>query len=252
MYTLNKFPPTFLMARLRLIEKQIEQLPVIHQGKHNGKPVLRIYRKDRNTTKQTQHRLNTDKGMELLKIFNKRDALVKDKAMLKGLLNGIPDIPDIDLSKVKTKYNRNMWENIHVRAEYETKEKGYPYKDMIMDSRGEMIVAQCLDSLGLMYKYEPRLVLFGEEYYPDFIVYLPEFQRCFFIEFMGKLDDDKYIARNEFKLMDYLKSGMVVNRDILLFCGYENSMVNADEMIDDIVALIKKYCRLYTPVAAAA
>ena len=109
-----------------------------------------------------------------------------------------------------------------------------------------MIVAQCLDSLGLMYKYEPRIIIKGEEYYPDFIVYLPEFQRCFFIEFLGKLNDDKYISRNEFKLMDYLNSGMVINRDLLLFCGYEDSMVNADDMIDDIVALIKKYCRIYS------
>ena len=139
-----------------------------------------------------------------------------------------------------------MWENIHIRAEFETKESGYRYKDMVMDSRAEMIVAQTLESLGLQYKYEPRIFINGELYYPDFIVYLPEFERCFFIEFLGQLDNEKYISRNKFKIMDYLKAGMVINRDILLFCGYEDSMVTADDMIDDISALIKKYCRIYS------
>ena len=123
---------------------------------------------------------------------------------------------------------------------------------MMMDSRGEMIVAQTLESLGLEYKYEPRIIIGGEVYYPDFIVYLPEFERCFFVEFMGRLDDEKYISRNKFKLMDYLKSGMVINRDLLVFCGYENSMVNSDDMTDDIVALINKFCRMYSeaPIAS--
>ena len=69
---------------------------------------------------------------------------------------------------------------------------------------------------------------------------------------MGRLDDEKYISRNKFKLMDYLKSGMVINRDLLVFCGYENSMVNSDDMTDDIVALINKFCRMYSeaPIAS--
>ena len=142
-------------------------------------------------------------------------------------------------------YDRKFWEQIHIRAEFETKEKGYDYKGMILDSRAEMIVAQTLDELGLEYRYEPRLIIGNDIYYPDFIVYLPEFQRCFFIEFLGKLNDLKYITRNEFKLMDYLNSGMVVNQDLLLFCGFEDRMVNSDDMKDDIMALIRKYCRMY-------
>ena len=184
-------------------------------------------------------------------IKERRDSLMEDKAVIKGVLEGLPDIPNINIKKVKTVYNKDYWEQIHVRAEFEDKTTGYQYKDMMMDSRGEMIVAQTLDSMGLIYKYEPRIVINGEVYYPDFLVYLPEFGRCFFIEFMGRLDDEKYISRNKFKLMDYLKSGMVVNKDLLVFCGYENSMVNADDMIDDITALINKYCRMYSEVPIA-
>ena len=187
--------------------------------------------------------------MELLKIKKRRDSLFTDITIFKGLLEGLPDVPRIDISKVDTLYNKDMWERIHIRAEFEEKTTGYQYKDMMMDSRGEMIVAQTLESLGFEYKYEPRIIIGDEVYYPDFIVYLPEFERCFFIEFMGRLDNDKYISRNKFKLMDYLKAGMVVNKDILLFCGYEDSMVNADDMIDDFVALIKKYCRMYSETA---
>ncbi len=246
MYILDKLPKAYLRARLSLIDKKIEQLPVVHQGNHHGKPVLRIYCKEFGKTKQFQYRINCNKGQDLLKSKDLRESLMCEKAVLAGLLKGVPDVPMIDLTKVHTVYNKEMWDKIRTRDEFEKKQKGYPYKDYMMDSRAEMIVAQCLDSLGLMYKYEPRIIINGEEYYPDFIVYLPEFQRCFFIEFLGKLNDDKYISRNEFKLMDYLNSGMVINRDLLLFCGYEDSMVNADDMIDDIVALIKKYCRIYS------
>ena len=251
MYVLDRLPPIYLKARLRLIEREFERLPAIHHGKHHGIPVLRIYSKNGATTKQFQCRPNSNRGMELLKIKNRRDSLLADITILKGLLEGLPDVPGVNINKVVTAYNKDMWQRIHIRAEFEEKDTGYQYKDMMMDSRGEMIVAQTLESLGLEYKYEPRIMIGDEIYYPDFIVYLPEFERCFFIEFMGRLDNDKYISRNKFKIMDYLRAGMVVNRDILLFCGYEDRMVNADDMIDDIVALINKYCRMYSETAIA-
>ena len=190
-------------------------------------------------------------GRELFGRSESRKKLLEIKKQLEIKLRGISNVSNINIKKVKTVYNKDYWEQIHVRAEFEDKTTGYQYKDMMMDSRGEMIVAQTLDSMGLIYKYEPRIVINGEVYYPDFLVYLPEFERCFFIEFMGRLDDEKYISRNKFKLMDYLKSGMVVNKDLLVFCGYENSMVNADDMIDDITALINKYCRMYSEVPIA-
>lgn len=241
-----RFPPQYLKAKLSLIDQEIKSLPDVRLGNHGGRVVVRQCSRVNGKRRVREYSADKKEGKILFGQSEYRKKLLKVKKQLEIILKNAPEVPDIDLSKVDTFYNKEMWEKIRTRDEFEKKQKGYPYKDYMMDSRAEMIVAQCLDSLGLMYKYEPRIIIKGEEYYPDFIVYLPEFQRCFFIEFLGKLNDDKYISRNEFKLMDYLNSGMVINRDLLLFCGYEDSMVNADDMIDDIVALIKKYCRIYS------
>jgi hypothetical protein len=247
----NRFPAVYLNAKLKLIDKRIGELPDVRLGHHEGRAVLRQCLYDQGKRCVREYSANNEKGKLLYSQSEYRKKLSEVKRQLEIILKNMPKLPGIDLKKVDTIYNKDMWERIHIRAEFEEKTTGYQYKDMMMDSRGEMIVAQTLESLGLEYKYEPRIIIGDEIYYPDFIVYLPEFERCFFIEFMGRLDNDKYISRNKFKLMDYLKAGMVINKDILLFCGYEDSMVNADDMIDDIVALIKKYCRMYSETVIA-
>ena len=242
---IDGFPAEYLQAKLKLINSQISELPDVRAGKRDGRDVLRQI--TRINGKRIVHEVSPNKqaGKVLLERSDYRKKLLAVKRQIEASLKGLAVNCEIDVRKVNTLYDRKFWEQIHTRAEFETKEKGYDYKGMILDSRAEMIVAQTLDELGLEYKYEPRLIIGNDIYYPDFIVYLPEFQRCFFIEFLGKLNDLKYITRNEFKLMDYLNSGMVVNQDLLLFCGFEDRMVNADDMKDDIMALIKKYCRMY-------
>ena len=248
----NRFPAVYLKAKLNLIDKEIGGLPDVRLGHHEGRVVLRQCLFVNGKRRVKEYSADKEEGKLLYGQSEYRKKLSDVKEQLEIILKNMPALPDIDLTKVNTIYNKDMWERIHVRAEFEEKNTGYQYKNMMMDSRGEMIVAQTLESLGLEYKYEPRIIIGGEVYYPDFIVYLPEFERCFFVEFMGRLDDEKYISRNKFKIMDYLKSGMVINRDLLVFCGYENSMVNSDDMTDDIVALINKFCRMYSeaPIAS--
>ncbi len=241
----DEFPAEYLQAKLRLINSRISELPDVRVGKREGRDVLRQIKIINGKRIVREVSPNKQAGKDLLVRSEYRNKLLTVKRQIEASLKGVPVAGEIDVRKVNTLYDRKFWEQIHIRAEFEKKEKGYDYKGMILDSRAEMIVAQCLDSMGLSYKYEPRIIIGGEIYYPDFIVYLPEFQRCFFIEFLGKLNDLKYITRNEFKLMDYLNSGMIVNLDLLLFCGFEDRMVNADDMKDDIMALIRKYCRLY-------
>lgn len=242
---IDGFPAEYLRAKLRLIDSRISELPDVRVGKRDGRDVLRQITRINGKRIIHEISLNKQAGKELLDKSDFRNKLLAVKRQIEASLKGVPVTCEIDLRKVDTFYDRRFWEQVHIRAEFEKKDRGYDYKGMRLDSRAEMIVAQTLDELGLEYKYEPQLIIGNDIYYPDFIVYLPEFQRCFFIEFLGKLNDLKYITRNEFKLMDYLNSGMVVNLDLLLFCGFEDRMVNADDMKDDIMALLRKYCRMY-------
>ena len=242
----TRLPPAYLRAKLNIINLQLEQIPPIVHGRHRGQEVLRQYQVVNGKRRIVETMATSRDGLDWSCKMNLRKDLIKIKKQLENMLIYEPDTKLVNTDKVKTIYNKQYWDNVRVRADFETKTSGYEYRGMMMDSRGEMIVAQTLDELGLQYKYEPMVVIGDEVYYPDFIVYLPEFQRCFFIEFMGRLDDDRYINRNKFKMMDYLRIGMVINKDILIFCGYENSMISADEMKDDIIALISKYCRIYS------
>ena len=246
MSRLIELPALFIRARVNIIEEEIEKLPVVKHGKHRDISVLRIYYKKNGKCRHHECPVNSEKGQQLLRLKKRRDALLIRRDQWRSLLTNDIDIHLLDLTKVHTIFDKRFWESVHVRSEFESKSTGYRYKDMIMDSRAEMIVAQTLDSLGMEYKYEPQIIINGEIYYPDFLVYLPEFNRCFFVEFLGKLDKEDYRSRNKFKLMDYLGYGMVINKDLLLFGGTANDMVSADEMTDDIIALLKKYCRMYS------
>ena len=59
------------------------------------------------------------------------------------------------------------------------------------------------------------------------------------------LDDKNYAVKNGMKIGLYMNAGLIINEDILLLSGTRNSMPDAESITEDIVALIKKYCRMY-------
>lgn len=207
MYRINRLPAQFVRARLATIDKKLSGMPCI---------------------------------------YNIRNDLISLKKLLNSYLSSLPETKPIDPSKFDSYFNKEFYDNLTLRSEKDPIVTGYLHNDIYMRSRGELLVAEALDSLGLEYKYEPMIRIRGKICYPDFIVYLPEFNRCFFIEFLGRLDDDQYVADNSFKIGRYLQSGMTINEDILLFCGWENRMVSTESIVDDIVSLIVKYCRMYS------
>ena len=60
------------------------------------------------------------------------------------------------------------------------------------------------------------------------------------------LDKYDYAAKNSSKIYSYMSSGMVINRDLLLFYGTLNSMPSVEDIVEDIIALISKWCRMYS------
>ena len=44
MNNINRLPPAFLKARLRIINSKLDRIPSIHEGTHNGRPVVRSYK----------------------------------------------------------------------------------------------------------------------------------------------------------------------------------------------------------------
>lgn len=246
MNNIKQLPPAFLKARLDLINRELNQLPSIRIGKHGNVEVIRAYKFSSDHRKYTEYKLTSKKGQLLMSKYEFREKLLSIKKQLEAILPSPPAPSILDPQLNTPLFGVEFWNSLKSQSNNYKSDAVYEYKNYRMRSRGEVIIAQVLDSLGLMYKYEP-IIRIGSEYYsPDFVVYLPEIRRCFIIEFLGRLDDDDYLNDNLPKIGAYLKYGMIINKDLLLYCGYEKRMVSPDEVLDDLVSLIRKLCRMHS------
>lgn len=237
-------PPAFLRARLELIDRELGSLPRVSLGKHSGTVVVRTNTYENGSRIKREYSINSHKGQELIRIVERRRELTDAKRLI-GQVAGASSVT-IDPSTVRTVFNKDMWNRFSSSMMKDYPEGRYEHKGIKMRSRGEVLIAGVLDSLGLEYRYEPTIRIGNTTYCPDFVVYLPEFERCFFIEFFGMMDDISYMTRNSSKVYAYMSAGMVVNRDLLMFSGTMNSMPSVDDMVEDIVGLINKWCRMYS------
>jgi hypothetical protein len=242
MNNIKKLPPAFLQARLDLINRELSQLPRTWIGTHRNSKVIRNYHGET----QSEHLISSNKGQLLLFQHERRHALLVIKEQLESILSSCSETASLDPNKVPPLMGEEFWNKLESSSNNHELESDYSYKGVAMRSRGEVIIAQVLDSLGLLYKYEPMITIDGKNYCPDFIVYLPELKRCFVIEFIGMIDDFNYAMSNTTKLMSYLKVGMVINKDLLIFSGTRRSMTSPDEIKADIIALINKLCNILT------
>ena len=245
MNNMSKLPQPFLHARLKNIDDELEGLPYMSIGQHGGRTVIREYYTENGVSKRLEKSVKNPKGRYLLERFKRRELLMEEKRIIESLITG-SSAAVIDPQKVKTIFNKELWDRMSSQTMDVDPDIVYVHNGIRMRSRGEVVIAQVLDSLGLEYKYEIRIMIDGDEYYPDFAVFLPVFQRFFFIEFLGKADDKKYMVRNGLKIGTYINAGMIINEDLLIFEGTSKSMPDVETITEDIVALISKYCRMYS------
>ena len=243
---ISRLPTAFLRARLDLIDKKLAALPIVCIGQHRNTPIVRAYYYEDGIRRKHEYAMSGSRGQELLSKWRSRSELINNRKIIKSLITSTNDLSSIDPYKVSTVFDERFWNNLGVVPNKKDPERMYEHKGIYMRSRGEVLIAQVLDSLNLQYKYEAVINIGDESYYPDFVVYLPEFRRCFIIEFLGMLDSKNYAYKNGIKIGNYMNCGMVINEDLILFCGTRSSMPSAESIADDIVALIQKYCRTYS------
>lgn len=112
-------------------------------------------------------------------------------------------------------------------------------------SRGELMVASALKDFGLEYRYDSGIVLNGKTYYTDFAIPLPELGTGWFLEYLGRLDDRKYVNHNSEKIRDYINSGIYPGRDLLLIPGNEKYTPGMDVIKTLISGFIEVQCTMY-------
>ncbi|MBO4241717.1 MAG: hypothetical protein J5883_00370 [Clostridiales bacterium] len=207
-------PDNYMIARFIYLKKELSKLPVVTRGVHHGVQVYRF--------KDHCYRFNTNNGKILEEFYQKRAGIISGIDELLSLFKG-------DLEKRSKEYKLSSDHSSFLDGEFfkNAEENASPYKNEYKyrhngkryRSRSEMMIAQVLTYMGLEFKYECRIVCGGKSYTADFLIYLPEFNRCIILEYLGMLDDEEYTLKNSRKIRDYLNKGIYFGRDIAFLCG---------------------------------
>ena len=94
-------------------------------------------------------------------------------------------------------------------------------------SKSEKILADLFNSYGLVYCYEPHIVLYnGQKCYPDFAILNIRERKTYYWEHFGLASDDNYSEKNLEKLAKYEKSGIILGENLII--STESSGVSLD------------------------
>ena len=230
------------------IERLTRQLaigPQIYLGRHkrNGRweEVIRISENGR----RREFAITGESGRRLVPVARKSRVLketllrLKQECVITGKADlTIPDILDpAPVANVGERYSYEVWSNL-VEANDTSIKNGYAYGRHLFRSKSEMLIAQILDMLGLEYKYEPVVMINGEEKWPDFAVYCPETGRFFFIEHLGMMDKMGYRMENLEKMEKYENAGIRNGVDILYTTEFGKGMFDARAIIGKILGIV--------------
>ena len=97
----------------------------------------------------------------------------------------------------------------------------YSDKGERMRSKSEVLIANTLNKMNIVYKYEcPVARINGELLYPDFTVLDLKRRKVKYWEHLGRMDDAEYVNRNLWKLEEYRK--IDIRLGLNLFLTYES------------------------------
>ena len=139
---------------------------------------------------------------------------------------------DIDLSTwLNSPYKRNP-------AAFA--EEHYTANGVQVRSKSESLIGSALEQRGLLFRCEPEIWCGNQNYYPDFVIFLPNIRRIIYLEHFGKMGDPGYVKKTMKKLKDYQQHGLYLG--INFFFTWETldcplNMREVHEVLDEIQAL---------------
>jgi hypothetical protein len=114
----------------------------------------------------------------------------------------------------KNNYLRN---NRELNGQYKTLKGEY------VKSKSEVIIADRLTYYGVPYVYEITTAAdaFVDMRYPDFLILNKRTKGEFYWEHLGKMGDPQYAARNQIKMEQFAKQGIILGKNLIvsLECG---------------------------------
>jgi len=239
---LNSLCDTYIEAEYHRLKTALDSMPRFRIGIHRGSPVIRAYRGTGKDLKYQENKLASKKGNALKLQYETYKTCLSEFEQYRGELRKrhITVSDKFKFIRDPSPFNVKAWKNFKASANPNEINTGYydAFGNNVR-SRGEMLVANALKELGLEAKYEPLLTLKdGKRKSPDYSFPVRIIDRCFFIEFYGKCDNEGYIEYNYGKIDEYIRNGILPNRDLILICGTENWLPNQEEIMRIISSFI--------------
>ena len=236
---ISYFCDSSVISEYLRIKGILERMPRYSIGMHAGKQVIREYTGygDKTVRKTTHMKSQAYGGMQQkMNRYNEFLGLLKlyeDEIKRRHLT--IPE--KFEFKSDSSVFNIDYWNSLIPTANsFEIKSDYYDNYGYHVRSRGEMIIGNALKDLGLEAKYEPLVILKnGKRIYPDYSFPVHVIDRCFFVEFVGMTDNEDYCNYNYGKIDEYMRNGILPNRDLILICG-TNTWLPSQDTIKHIIA----------------
>ncbi|MCI9598569.1 MAG: hypothetical protein HFE75_15070 [Firmicutes bacterium] len=103
-------------------------------------------------------------------------------------------------------------------------------------SKAESMILDMLNQLHIPFRYEPLITANGKKYAPDFSTLRLKDREIMYWEHFGQMDNPEYVAKNALKLMDYQKSGINVNQNLIITMETKDQPLTAKEILNTINA----------------
>ena len=233
----------YYIGTIEYYKRELEKLPCVCFGTHRDAQVARVYSKNRQRYKEVKE--GTKYWPQCRQIAMSRRQL---KAQLKHLRSELTSRYRLKYEMISNDYtilnqkpgrfDTVFWNSLSDEKTSFENDNDYVQKGNHFRSRAEMFIATVLDEMGLSYRYDVKMRVNGRNVFVDFVVYLPQFDRCFLIEFFGKLNDPGYVRDNGDKVGDYYAEGIYNGQEIVFLCGNEHRMPPLQIVREQIEAMI--------------
>jgi len=205
--------------KIAYFRDKIDSCPDIRLGfrkiRSEAKEVVMVYSGNKRTE---LHMINSRRGQELIRINEEKE---KYERILSKLESEWIDQYGTPCGIMKIKHygvtaNRRFFDDLKECCNTYKSDTASFYNGTWYKSKLESDFAKLMDEYGVMYKYEPEIIVTGTNILnPDFMLYLPWLDLLILVEIFGACSKVDYLNRNKLKLHKYLLSEWIPGSNMM-------------------------------------
>lgn len=188
------------------------------------------------------------KGRELEKIFHMRkttSAILSQCRQQWNYFFSFP-CPILDIRAMQTSHfsiiTKEYFDSLIPCSNPKPIKRPNPYNGIVFRSKSEREIAEILDELGIIYKYEPGIRIDDYEMYADFVCFIPELGYGFIIEHFGLMDSPDYLEKTLRTIRTYNSLGFLPGFDILYTYEKSTCPPSTEYFRSQINSLLDTFC----------